>query len=576
MSRTRRALVFVFVAVAGCGGGGGGDGGNNAPASGLVVTPTTLIFNASQPLVSRPPSQPIHGTVNGFPGGTLFVRVAVSGTAVSSVDSFVITAPNGGRLTVHPAEPATLGPGMHTSTITVIACTTDVNCSGPQLPGSPQTVQVTYQIGQPVVPAAVFPEVGPANTAGEVILRGEELHRATGVTFGGVAATSFTIVGSNEIRATYPNTLGAGTHGLQILNPAGNIGFGGSLILVAPTTYAADTILYPVGAQRVRGFAYDAVRRSLYVGLAFPDSATNRVVRYAFISGSWTLTDTATVPDLRDIAQAPWLNGGGRILAISDTSLAQLDGLDLSTALPIATPPISTSTPAGQYLKAIVVANDGNAIVLGGSPNFGQLYRYRILENQFSVGTGNFFHPVAGGPANGSFVLFMDSGLTTPSAAYRYSASTGTIATTNFNIQHHHPVAGREENINSPVFDRHGARFIVAGFSGGEDYGVYNATSFARLGTLPVTTAAYALAPNGLRAYTLDLATGCRVRAFDVSGPPLGNGQLPEFTAGGYPIALGAPCPASTAATQTRMVLTPGGDTAFIAGNANIVVVPLP
>jgi hypothetical protein len=507
---------------------------------------------------------PITGTVNGFPGGTLFIRVTITGSAVAEVSGPVITAPNQGQLTVVPAQPATLGSGTHTSTITLIACTTDINCSGPQLPGSPQVVNVTYQVGQATVPAGVAPGVGPMGTVGQVILRGSGLGGATGVTFSGVAADSFTVISNTEIHASYPATLPADTHPVQIQGSSGQIPFGASLKLVAPTAYAATSLSYPAGAAQLRGFVYDAGRQALYAALKFPDPATNLIARYAFVSGaSWNVTQV-TRPNLRDIALSL---DGSRLLAISDTSIAQLDpdnGLITTTS---ALKPSSQATP-DERLKSIVVANDGNAVVMGGGPNFGQFYAYRILANTFSAGQCCYFHPVAGAPANGASALIVESGFSSQTAAHRYSASSGTISQTSFMIHHLNNSPGDEENLNPAVFDRAGTRMIVAGFP--LDYGVYDA-SFNRVGTLPATTAGYALAPDASRAYTLDLnGAVCQVRAFNL-GPPLA-----EITTGGFPINLGAPCPATNVDIPIRLLLTPGGETLFIAANAGISVRPLP
>jgi hypothetical protein len=115
---------------------------------------------------------------------------------------------------------------------------------------------------------------------------------------------------------------------------------------------------------------------------------------------------------------------------------------------------------------------------------------------------------------------------------------------------------------------------VVASADGSVFYGVYDA-NFASLGSLPSTTAAYAVAPDGSRAYTLDLNTVCRVRAFDLNSGTPGNANLLTEIVTGFPITI-TDCPASTSSTPIKMLVTPGNDTVFIAGNLRIAVVPLP
>jgi hypothetical protein len=154
-------------------------------------------------------------------------------------------------------------------------------------------------------------------------------------------------------------------------------------------------------------------------------------------------------------------------------------------------------------------------------------------------------------------------------------------------LAHFHPFSGRVEDINFPAFDRKGTRMLVAGIADGGTvfHAVYDA-NFAELGrvpsgdagatTLTTTTAAYALSPDGGRAYLLELRTGvCRVRAFDLSASP-GPGVLFPEIAAGFPIDLQPSCPANFVSTPTRMILNPPGDTLFIAGSLLIRVVRLP
>jgi hypothetical protein len=568
----RACAVLLVLAVVACGGsgGGGGGGGGGAPANGLSVSPTSLTFTAADPLAARPSSQLVTGTVTGVSSGIIFIRILVSGNAVSVSLPVVISATQA-QSTVTPGDPSVLGSGTHTATITVVACTTDINCSGALLPGSPQTINVTYQIGQPFIPSTVAPGVGPANTAGQVILRGNNLSGATAVTFGGMQATTFNVVSSTEIHATYPATLGAGSHPVQV---TGASGFGANLVLVSPTAYATAALAYPAAPQHMRGFVYDAQRQSLIVGLGYPTATTNKIVRYAFGSGAWQAPIEITHANVRDLALT---HDSNTLLAISDTSITQLHPFALAT-FTSATRPTNSGTQADDFLKAIVVANDGNAVVLSSNANFGDLLIYRIPTNTFSSPRCCYFHPQAGGPANGASALWFESGLSGTEESHRgylYSASTGILSRSSISVQHYHGVAGQRENINPPVFDRSGTRMAVP--STGIRFNVYDVGNSSLLGLLPTTTAAYAFAPSGNRAYTLDFDPGpCRIRAFDVPSTPGGTNPLTEITTDGYPVDIAGICPATSVTTPIRMLVSPGGETAFVAGDLRIAVVPLP
>ena len=72
--------------------------------------------------------------------------MSLGGFVVSIPGGVVITGSNTGEARVIPTLPSILGAGTHTDTITIRACTTDLNCTSGQLSGSPPPVAVTYNI----------------------------------------------------------------------------------------------------------------------------------------------------------------------------------------------------------------------------------------------------------------------------------------------------------------------------------------------------------------------------------------------------------------------------------------------
>jgi len=384
------------------------------------------------------------------------------------------------------------------------------------------------------------------------------------------------VVGDTEIHATYPS-LPAGTYPVHLQAGAAVIRFTETLVIVPPPGHPTASLSYPSAPQVLRGLVYDAERDALIAGLGFSTSSSNQIVRYQFSSGAWQAP--ATHADLRDLALSM---NGSRLLAVSDGALAQVDPVTLALLSTTPKPPFS-SDPS-EYLKGIVVANDGNAVVTTGY-KFGSgsttLYLHAVATSTFSappvVNFFNvFYYGVAGTPANGATVAIFETGLTPAVPSFQYAAASGRLSRTGFQLEHFSPDIS--ENINQPAFDAAGSRMMVASVPdspvGPIVYGVYDAT-YARLGSLSsATTLAYAVAPGASRAYTFDVddASGaCHVRAFDllkIATP------LSEITSG-FPIPL-ATCPAQRPAGPVRFLISPAGDTAFIAGNVGIAVVHLP
>jgi hypothetical protein len=575
--RAGRAALLACV-IAGC--HGGGDGTDNTGGTGgqqFIVSPSNLAFSAATAGSATPQARTVTATVSGPTAGTLFARVVVTGTAVVSVDDVQILSPTQARVIVHPASPTALGIGRHSSVITLIACHTDPNCTGAQIGGSPATINVAYQVGvvTPPPPESLAPSVGAAGVAGEVVLRGSGFLPVNSVTFNATPAVEFTVMSDSEIRATYP-ALAAGT--LTIGLNGGTVAFSQSLTLVPAGTFTSTTLPYPAAPQNMRGLAFDAVTQTLFVGAGRATPTDNQVLRYTFAGGAWTLPAvSATVPNLRNLVLSL---DGTRLLALTDTTVVDLIPASL-LAQATTTRIADGSTAPDSFLKGIVATNDGRAFIVSTSPTSpgpGQSWLYNVAAQTFSSPFNSYISPEIGGPDNGTRAVLVQGGL---QVVQQYSAFTGSVSPTSLSLAHFHPVPGRLENINLPAFDRNGDRMLVAGFSGGTFHAVYDA-NFGELGRVPsgdltATTAAYAISPDGLRAFILQIGSGiCRVRAFDLTAPPGPGLQYPEVVVTGFPINLLPNCPALAFDTPIRILLDPPGDTLFIAGNQSIRVVRLP
>jgi hypothetical protein len=575
--RAGRAGCAALVAclIAGC--HGGGDGTDNTGGTGgqqFIVSPSNLGFSAAQTTSSAPPARTVMATVSGPTTGTLFARVVVSDPPVVTVDAVQILGPTQARITIRPVSPNALGPvpGRHAGVITVIACHTDPNCSGAQLGGSPATINVAYQVGVVTPPPeSLAPSVGAAGVAGDVVLRGSGFASVTSVSFGATSAVEFTVMSDSEIRATYP-ALAAGTLAISLNSGAGPVPFSQSLTLVPAGTLAAATLAYATPPQNMRGLAFDAVTQTLFVGAGFSGPGSNQVLSYTFAAGLWQLPQSATVANVRNLTRSL---DRARLLALTDTAVVELNPATL-----IAQTTTTLSTVPEPFLKGIVATNDGQAFIVSSSTTSpGQHWLYNVAApHTFSGPFNSYSFPEIGGPDNGTRAVLVQGVAT---AVQQYRAFTGDVTPTPLVLAHFHPVVGREENINLPAFDRNGDRMLVAGFNGGTFHAVYDA-NFGELGRVPsgdltATTAAYAISPNGARAFILQIGAGiCRVRAFDLTAPPGPGVQYQEVTVIGFPVNLSPNCPASTASTPIRMILNPPGDTLFLAGDLSIRVVRLP
>lgn len=131
------SLILLFTLSA-CGGGGGDSGPS------LSLSTYALTFTASHSDSVPPASQTVTATLNGDVSGVLFVRIVITGMAVT-IPPDISFSGRTGVATIQPASPDSLAIGTHTSTITVTACTSDIMCTSGVI-GTPQTIIVTYTV----------------------------------------------------------------------------------------------------------------------------------------------------------------------------------------------------------------------------------------------------------------------------------------------------------------------------------------------------------------------------------------------------------------------------------------------
>ena len=393
----------------------------------------------------------------------------------------------------------------------------------------------------------VAPYVAESGRVDDVIIRGEYLQSAppTGVLFGNVPATSFTVVSDTEIRATHP-AMTAGDYTVHVSNVHGIDRTTARLHVHAVTNYPRAAISYPVGGPFiVNNLVYDAERESLFVG-ARNDSGplTNRIMRYTWFNSSWLLGGSLQVENPSAFA----LSADGRRLFVTRR---KADGYFYVDECDPTTFAVLRSTYVPEYIDEgyeIAVANDGRAVIRSDSVHL-ELYS-PLRRSAARLATSSVESRAIAGSSDGSLIL-----LDVPSAGViqRYLSGSPQIASYETTPPFHQFFA---LSIN-----RRGTLFL-------KDNDTVTNASFVELGKLPATVINGVLSPEGARVYGFDGTSGT-IRVFDSSLPSVG-GILAEVLPAITPIADPV-----NPNRRGQMLVTPDGRTLFIAGADRIVVQPL-
>ena len=652
-------LLLVFLTLTACGGGGGGGGGGTAGT--ISIATRSLTFHLDSLSATTPPPQAISATVTGVTAPTLYLVIRVAGPAVASVSNITVTGTTSGQALVYPQGQSALGAGTFSSTITVVACTTDPNCSSTQLNGSPVTIDVTYTIdglnssatnlgytignavptstdltstfnvtGYPVqsfttttdsswlsvtpttastsastsitgtlvpseldkldsgqytanvtmTPTSGDPVVVPvtltvtrtqvnyaspyaelSGAQGDVIIRGENFNliHPTAIQFGSTAASSFTVLSDTEIHATHP-PLTAGSYAVHVVNSEGIDRTRAKLVVADAQAHAAAVLAYAsADLQLPLDMLYDAPRGVLLVALVHPSQGAlaTELDRYSYVGGtsSWGSASSTSIPGIG--AMALTADGGKLLVGTQDSTnsfdsvINELDPTTLVTQL--ATPVMNFGPP-----RHIAVVNDGRAILTGGFNALEPIMSYSELRPQVVPldphvnGPTYVYNGVVAASGDGSTATITD-GL---GGIVQWNASTEQLS------------AAQSSNIFYWAnLSRDGSRTLVGINGGGVE--IYDA-ALNVIGTLPNSTIAGVLAPSGQRAYTYD-ANGT-VRVFDVTTPLSAQVMFPEI----LPAITPSASPSTNLNNPLKMLITPDGGTIFIAGDQQIIVVPLP
>jgi hypothetical protein len=146
--------ALVCLSLVGCGGGGGGGRAKPStapPVNSLSIAPLSLNVSADAS-ISQTPTGDIKLSITSLPEGGLYVDENFAGSAIRDLQ-FSQTSTTTATLRVVFENPAVIGPGEYTGSVTVQVCE-DQQCTRP-LAGSPKTVAVRYSVTgvQPPRPA---------------------------------------------------------------------------------------------------------------------------------------------------------------------------------------------------------------------------------------------------------------------------------------------------------------------------------------------------------------------------------------------------------------------------------------
>jgi hypothetical protein len=521
----------------------------------------TYVVAGAPRLDASPLNMTVESNTGATPAPQDVTLTLTSGAPRAWTSSVNYTSGTAGWLTLTPAS-GTLNPSQNV-TFSVSAApgaaevrTAEVTFTAGALA---VVVNVSYAISDPGV-TFVAPYVGTSGIGADLIVRGHGFSAldpaTTVVRFGGTPASA-TRVSDTEIRTAYP-ALAAGSYTVEVADATRTLATRSAVKLLIVNPPAFGTVTIPRGSSpgAIGNFIYDPEREALYL----MDASNKSIFRYRALSGwaeehvtspvSGANVRIALSPDGAELVQTS--DGPPRLLRYDPANFLFLSGIAAQTFL-----------GAGGSLNMIGFANDGMAIGNAHSPALGtSLYRYDMLSQQLTpLSTqADMTHRAIMASADGDTLVLPSFEPLVPSSGkpvFTYDATTRAL------VQQPAITTGEEPMSIS----RDGSRIILVSLNpstGTNAITVYDA-SFNVLGTLPAGLNGVVVSPDGSTAYAY-YPVGSRVRKFNLNAPAGG---------GFFEVGTGTVV-ASPGAALTAMTMSPDGGTLFLAGTANVIIMPAP
>ncbi|WP_160861951.1 putative Ig domain-containing protein [Shinella kummerowiae] len=342
-----------------------------------------------------------------------------------------------------------------TDTITLYTCP---SYGGGSTCPATKSVAISVNLNVPLSVTGISPASGPASGGTVVTITGANLSEATGVTFGGVAASAYTIDSGTQITATAP----AGTAGavsVLVTAPVGRtaIGTGNQFTYIAaPTVTSVTPTAGPTGggtSVTITGSGFSGATAVTFGGAAATGYTiiSNTLITATAPAGSGTVdirvttaggTSATTAADQYTYVSAPTVTsvsptagptGGGTTVIITGTGFAYASGTGaVKFGATNATYTINSNT----QITATSPANsagtyDITVVTPGGTSatSAADQYTYVSAPTVTSVST------TAGPTAGGTTVTITGTGFaSTTAVTFGATAATGFTVTSNTQI----------------------------------------------------------------------------------------------------------------------------------------------
>ncbi|KSV75556.1 hypothetical protein N185_17090 [Sinorhizobium sp. GW3] len=468
-----------------------------------------------------------------------------------------------------------------TDTITLYTCP---SYSGGDYCDATRSVAIPVNLNVPLNVTGISPTAGPASGGTVVTITGANLSEATGVTFGGVAASTYTIDSATQITATAP-TGTAGAVDVLVTAPAGRtaIGTGNQFTYVAaPTVTSVTPAMGPTGGGTT----------VVITGSGFLDAT-------AVTFGGTAATGYTVNGDTLITATAPAGMGTVDVRVTNAGGTSAISAVDQYTylAAPTVTSVSPTDGPTSGGTTVIITGNGFLAASGTGAVKFGATTATYTINSNTQI--------TATSPANSAGTY--DITVTTPGGTSATSAAdqyTYVAAPTVTSVS---PTAGPTAGGMAVVIT--GTGFAAANPTGAVKFGATNATYTINSNTqitatspansagtydVTVTTPGGTSATSAADQYTYVSAP--TVTSTSPTAGPTAGGTTVTITGTGFAAAnptgalkfgattatytinsntqITATAPASAAGTYDITVATPGGTSATSASDQYTYVVP--